>query len=69
MDDLVVVFLGLALALRLVPPDVMDECRKQAAETFAAGRPVSRRAAVVVILVWILVAALVGTFIAGLVRR
>ena len=33
--------------------DVMEECRKRAAETFAEGRPVSKGAAAVVILVCI----------------
>jgi uncharacterized membrane protein YkvA (DUF1232 family) len=68
LDDLVVISLGVLLVRRLVPPDVMDECRKRAAEAFAAGRPVSRTGAAVVILVWIVVLALVGTFVVRLVR-
>lgn len=32
LDDLVVVPLGIAIAIRLVPADVLRECREQAAE-------------------------------------
>ena len=39
LDDLVVVPLLLLLALRLVPPDVVAECRSQAAQNAAAGVP------------------------------
>lgn len=58
LDDLVIVPLGIALALRLVPADVMEECRSRAAEAFACGRPVSRLAATVIILLWVGAAAL-----------
>ena len=63
LDDLVVVSLGLVIVVRLVPPDVMDECRKRAAETFASGRPVSKTAAAVVILVWIVALVMIAVFV------
>lgn len=53
LDDLVVVSFGVLIIRLLVPAEVMEECRKQAAKTFASGRPVSQSAAVVVILVWV----------------
>lgn len=63
LDDVVLLPLGVALALRLVPADVMAECRTRAAEVFARGRPVSRRAAVVVVLVWLGLAALAAALV------
>jgi hypothetical protein len=68
LNDLVIVAFGFVVVLRLVPPEVMDECRKRAAETFAAGRPVSRTAAAVVILVWVGALALIGTYVVRMVR-
>lgn len=56
LDDLVVVPLGLAIALRLIPPEVMAECRALAAAH--AERPVSRGAAAAVIGVWLALAAI-----------
>ena len=51
LDDVVIVPLGVLLVVRLVPPDVMDECRASAAAT--ASRPVSRVAAGVFVAIWI----------------
>ena len=42
LDDVVIVPLGIALTLRLVPPDVLEECRARARAELASGRPVSR---------------------------
>jgi len=58
LDDLVLVPLGIALAMRLIPPGVMAECRARAQETAAGARPVSRIAAAVVVGIWLLLAAL-----------
>ena len=55
LDDLILVPLGIALALRLVPPAVMAEARLRA-EALAA-RPTSRTAAVAIVVVWGLLAA------------
>jgi uncharacterized membrane protein YkvA (DUF1232 family) len=58
LDDLILVPLGIALALRMIPPEVMAECREHAADVIASGRPVSRAAAAVIIAIWIGLAAL-----------
>jgi uncharacterized membrane protein YkvA (DUF1232 family) len=58
LDDLVIVPLGVLLALKMIPPQVMDESRQKAQEGLAAGKPVSWAAAAVVILIWLLVAGL-----------
>jgi len=57
LDDLIIVPAGVALAIRLIPPDVMAEHRRAAA---AAERPVSRVAAAAVIVSWIAVLLLIG---------
>jgi len=51
LDDLVLVPLGVALVVKLAPGDVLADARERAAH--AAQRPVSRVAAVVIVLVWI----------------
>ena len=58
LDDLLLVPLGLWLAMRWIPPQVLAECRAQAAE--AVERPNSRIAAAVIVLAWIAAAALAG---------
>lgn len=56
LDDLILIPLGVALAVRMIPPQVLAECREKAREM--TDRPVSRVAAVVVVSVWVALAAL-----------
>jgi uncharacterized membrane protein YkvA (DUF1232 family) len=56
LDDLILVPLGVALAIKMIPPHVLAECRERARD--AKDRPVNKVAAVVVIIVWIALAAL-----------
>jgi len=58
LDDLVLIPLGIALAFRLVPQPVLDECHARARETLRSGKPTSRAAAVVIVLIWLAIAAL-----------
>ncbi|OWK24042.1 membrane protein [Rhizobium yanglingense] len=51
LDDLVIVPLGILLAVKLVPPEIMAELRKEA--TLRASRPASSRAGLLFVLaVW-----------------
>ncbi len=56
LDDLILVPLGIALAIRMIPAEVLAECREKAKEL--SKKPVNRVAAVVVVAVWLLCAAL-----------
>jgi uncharacterized membrane protein YkvA (DUF1232 family) len=53
LDDLLLLPLGIALAIRLIPPTVLTECRAAAEMTFQYGQPVSRAAGVIVVAIWI----------------
>jgi uncharacterized membrane protein YkvA (DUF1232 family) len=69
LDDLVLVPLGIALALRMIPPAVMAECRARAREALAAGKPTNWIAAAVIVVVWLVLAALGVLLVVRLVRR
>ena len=58
LDDLILVPLGIALALRMIPPQVMADCRARAQEALAENRPQSRIVAVVIVAIWLLLAGL-----------
>jgi uncharacterized membrane protein YkvA (DUF1232 family) len=61
LDDLVLIPLGVKVALALIPANVMIESREKAQEMFRRGKPVNRVAAVVIVAIWLLLAALVIT--------
>jgi uncharacterized membrane protein YkvA (DUF1232 family) len=58
LDDLILVPLGILLVAKLVPADVMDDCRARART--AATRPTSRVGVALVIATWLLIAFLLG---------
>ena len=68
LDDLLLVPLGIWLALKLIPPEVMTEARERAQQVMAEGKPVSRVAAVVVVSIWLLLAALALFWVVRVVR-
>ena len=53
LDDLILIPLGVTLAIKMIPPAVMSECRARAREVMANGMPVSRMAGAVIILIWL----------------
>jgi uncharacterized membrane protein YkvA (DUF1232 family) len=58
LDDLILIPMGIALAIRMVPPSVLAECRAQAQKVMSQGKPVSRIAGAVILVIWITLAAL-----------
>lgn len=53
VDDLILIPLGILLALRLIPPEIMQACRAQARIVMTEGKPVSRSAAWVIATIWV----------------
>jgi uncharacterized membrane protein YkvA (DUF1232 family) len=68
LDDLVLVPLGVALALRMIPPAVMDECRARARSELADGKTTGQAAAAVIVALWLALAALAALLIARAVK-
>jgi uncharacterized membrane protein YkvA (DUF1232 family) len=58
LDDLILVPLGVALALKMIPAPVMVECREKAELAFKQGKPVNWVAAGVIVAIWLALAAL-----------
>jgi uncharacterized membrane protein YkvA (DUF1232 family) len=58
LDELLLLPLGIALAIRMIPSPVLEECRERSREAFAGDRPVSWIAAIVVVGVWMSLASL-----------
>jgi uncharacterized membrane protein YkvA (DUF1232 family) len=60
LDDLILLPLGISLAIRMLPPGLLDECRERARMTFAEGKPVSRLAGFMILLIWVTTLLLLG---------
>lgn len=57
-DDLILVPLGIVVAIRMIPPDVLAECRARTHEVNLGVGSAGRIAAVVVIGIWLILAVL-----------
>jgi len=66
LDDLILVPLGIMLALRLIPVDVLVAARVKAEVTLL--RPTNRIAAVVIVAIWIACALLRGWWLARMLQ-
>lgn len=68
LDDLVIIPGGIALALRLIPHEVMEEARQQASEATLDKRA-GRVGAAIMALIWILAIVLSALLIRRLLRK
>jgi uncharacterized membrane protein YkvA (DUF1232 family) len=68
LDDLVLVPLGIAIALKMIPSFVMTECRDKAQLAMSEGKPTNWTAAVVIVAIWLLLAALAVIVVVRVIR-
>lgn len=59
LDDLILIPIGISVAIKLIPEEIMNECRSQATELFKDKRPKSYLAVAIIILIWILIISVV----------
>jgi len=59
LDELIILPLFIYLTIRLIPPDIIVELRAQADQHLSENRPRSMTGAVVIILIWLSIVALV----------
>lgn len=52
LDDIIILPIGIMFAIRLVPKDIMNECREQSENIFKNGKPKNWIAAGIIILIW-----------------
>jgi uncharacterized membrane protein YkvA (DUF1232 family) len=69
LDDLILLPLGIALALKLIPPPVLTQARLTAQAKLLETKPVNRFIAPVIVGSWLFLAVMATTFIFKLVSR
>jgi len=57
LDDVILVPLGITLALRMIPDEVLKEARLHAVEELEKGDPKNWWAGTIIILIWVILAA------------
>jgi len=55
LDDLILLPIGIALAIKLIPKHIMDECREQSENLFKEGKPKNWIAAGIIVGIWIII--------------
>ena len=63
LDDLVLLPLGIALAVRLIPAPVMADCRERARRGAGRGTRASRLGAAAIVALWLLLATGAGALL------
>ena len=69
LDDLLIVPLGIALVLKMIPAEVLTDARLKVEELSQKGEPVIRGGAVIVVIVWLVILALMAWFLVGVVMK
>ena len=59
VDDLILIPLGFMLVIRMIPDEVLAECRRQSRETIGRGTRAGKVAAALIVGIWIIAAALI----------
>ncbi len=54
VDDLILVPLGIVLLIKIIPKDILEECRVRAEDHFSDRKPKGWAAAVFIVLIWLL---------------
>jgi len=65
LDDLILIPLGIALVIKLIPAEVLQDCRGKAESTMMAGKPKNWVAGVILILIWVGLFAFTFHFLIG----
>jgi uncharacterized membrane protein YkvA (DUF1232 family) len=59
LDDLIITPLGLLVAIRLIPPEIMETARAQASQAAEEGRFKTRGGIAIVVTAWLVVAMII----------
>ena len=62
LDDIILLPMGIWLVVKIIPPDVLTECREKATEDARWRKPKSWFTAALIVLMWLLLAALAIIF-------
>ena len=65
VDDLVLIPIGVAIVVRMIPAEVMAECRREAKRRIGELKPKLWAAAAVIVAIWLAAIVLVARWVMG----
>lgn len=68
LDDLILVPLGITLALKMIPPSILEEAHTRAEQEFKDGKPRNWAAGAVIIIIWVMLLVMLLLWILRWVR-
>jgi uncharacterized membrane protein YkvA (DUF1232 family) len=69
LDDLILIPLGIAIVIKLIPDEVLRDCRQKAESTMTAGKPKNWVAGGIIILIWVALFAFTFYWLSGMVAK
>lgn len=63
LDDVILIPIGIALAVKMIPPDVLQECREKTRESALIATPKNWIAGALIIAVWVFIFVLTLRFL------
>ncbi|SFC88367.1 Uncharacterized membrane protein YkvA, DUF1232 family [Bacillus sp. 491mf] len=63
LDDLILVPIGVYLALKLIPEEVLEDCKRKIEEKSLVNKPKNWITAILIICIWLLVFIWIGKFV------
>jgi len=69
LDDLILIPLGIALVIKLIPVEVLQDCREKAALAMKTGKRKNWVAGGIIILIWVCLFAFTFYYLSGMVAK
>ena len=69
LDDLILIPAGIAFLVKIIPKDILEECRSKAKSNLSEGRRRNWVAAIIIVLIWLFVLYLVLSLVWPLVFK
>jgi uncharacterized membrane protein YkvA (DUF1232 family) len=69
LDDSVLIPLGIALALKMIPKPVLEECRTKAQKSLSQEKPINWVAGGLIIAIWLLLTVLIIVIVIRAIKR
>ena len=63
LDDLILIPLGIRLVAKMIPPEVLQECRETARKRLKTDRPKNWIAGSIILLIWVAIFAAVAVYL------